>query len=130
MKPKYWVIIILIIIAGIVSWYYYLTSKSKLVSQCVTPALLEQIKNYPKPDRKGCPKGYFIQSLLCPGSPIWCEPEASNSSAPSSTPPSAGKIDYDACLKLKGETGINSEAAYCKINNQYYYAPVPAGATN
>ncbi|MBI5530143.1 MAG: hypothetical protein HY918_01440 [Candidatus Doudnabacteria bacterium] len=37
---------------------------------------------------------------------------------------------YDDCIKNNGQTGIKSEAAYCKINNKYYYAPVPAGTVN
>ncbi|MFA5990766.1 MAG: hypothetical protein WC794_00775 [Candidatus Doudnabacteria bacterium] len=40
------------------------------------------------------------------------------------------EMDYDICLKQGGEKGINSEAAYCKINNQYYYLSVPAGTLN
>ncbi len=91
MKPKYWAIIILTITAGIICWYYYLISQSKLRSQCVTPALLEEIKKYPKPDSKGCPKGYFVQGLLCPGSPIWCEPD-NNINVSTSTPSSMTEV--------------------------------------
>ena len=83
MKLKYWIVIILVVTAGLISWYYYATSQA---TPCYNKALvLNQIKGFPTPTNNKCPEGYTLDSLFCAGAPIWCEPNK-NLTAPTSSP--------------------------------------------
>ncbi len=79
MKLKYWIIIILTAVAIMSSYFYYLSSPLKPVGECSSPALLSRIKSFPKPQNGVCPSGYFYDALDCIGTPVWCEPNKSDS---------------------------------------------------
>jgi len=85
MKPKYWAIIILALIAAIVCWYYFAINNQP-VYECFSASSINKIKDLPKPNNGECPAGYFLNAYYCPKSPTWCEPiKNATSSAKSGT---------------------------------------------